>query len=84
MIAMIAQTGPAMWAGVIVMGAIALVPPLVWLIGLALALRKSAPADRADILRAYATLRLPAAKVSVEHSRGRGLNREGGEGGQTD
>jgi hypothetical protein len=37
----------------------ALVPSLVWLIGLALALRRSAPIDRADILRAYATLRLP-------------------------
>jgi len=62
MIATIAQAGPAMWAALIVTGTVALVPPLAWLIGLALALRKSAPAERADILRAYATLRLPTAK----------------------
>jgi hypothetical protein len=63
MISTVAEAGPAMWAGVIVMGVVALVPPLVWLAGLALALRKSVPADRAEILRAYGTLRLPAVKV---------------------
>jgi hypothetical protein len=66
----IAQAGPAMWAGLIVAGAVAVVPPLAWLIGLALALRKSAPVERADILRAYATLRLP----TVRGGRGGGDN----------
>jgi hypothetical protein len=84
MIATIAEAGPAVWAGVIVMGAASLVPPLVWLIGLTLALRKSAPADRADILRAYATLRLPAVRVGGEQGRGRRPHRERGQGGQAD
>lgn len=63
MTAMITAAGPAMWAMIGVMGASAVIPPLVWLAGLMLALRKSVPGDRPDILRAYATLRLPIAKT---------------------
>lgn len=62
MISAIAETGPVVWAGIVVMAVAALVPQLVWLIGLVLALKKSAPADRSDILRAYATLRVPVSE----------------------
>lgn len=39
--------------------AVAVVALGVWLLGLVLALRGSAPAERAAILRAYAALRVP-------------------------
>jgi hypothetical protein len=70
MITTVAEVGSTMWwAGLIVAGAAALMPSLAWLIGLALALRKSAPAERADILRAYAAFRLPLARVGPEKDR---------------
>jgi hypothetical protein len=50
----------------IVGGVVAVVALLVWLAGLALALRGTEPEDRPKILRAYATCRLPLGRHRPE------------------
>lgn len=49
----------AVGLGLLVFSIIAVAALNVWLLGLVLALRGSAPAERAVILRAYATVRVP-------------------------
>jgi hypothetical protein len=49
----------AVGLGLLVSSVVAVAALVVWLLGLALALRGSAPAERAAILRAYATVRVP-------------------------
>jgi hypothetical protein len=55
----ISQTWDLTQIGLILGGIVAVVGPVVWLAGLALALRGSEPKDRPQILRAYASCRLP-------------------------
>ena len=64
MAAWLAQLDGTMLA-VVITGVVALVALGVWLAGLALALRGSAPADRPSILHAYAALRLPTSRRKV-------------------
>ena len=59
---MAVQAGTLVQIGIIAGSAVALVALLVWLVGLALALRGSKPKERPSILRAYAICRLPVVR----------------------
>lgn len=69
------QSNSAAWdliqMGMIMGGAVTLVALLAWLAGLMLALKGSAPKERPQILRAYATCRLPMRQVGAGPRAGR-------------
>jgi hypothetical protein len=55
-------------AGLILGSAVAIAALLAWLAGLMLVMRGSKPAERASILRAYASCRLPFARPAPGHA----------------
>jgi hypothetical protein len=60
----VSQAWPLVQVGLIMGGVVGLVALLVWLVGLFLVLRGSAPKDRPPILLAYAACRLPSVRVN--------------------